>query len=674
MTRKAVTCSLILLFLIGTTVAFGAPALVVAPRLQARPVLSAQVLHTNLDRALQLRRVPNSAQILGVTEKLPADVRQSAVALFDQNTAMAIGQPDLFASGKYLTEISSAVLKAIYAAMATPVLDSLTPAGGGHPNEWAAALGSFFNTNDKVMFNGTEAPTVCMSGGLLFFTVPASAALGSTYPVYVRNTLAGKNSATLNFKIVAPRGYRGVYGLGFFNFSDATIPWEVYRHCFGASTVEFPNGTHRPSANAWYNSAYKGCGSSGNCFGMALLSLRTRLWYLGTDTHALDTVIYGSWIKTQGAWAPWALPAGTQMHQSVQELMAYQLCAPISTYTAGQKSAQNNNQAWTTADTAIHTEGQMVQESLYGHAVVTYWTTSSGATRTFMFYDNNVPYTETETGGPDKSLGTLNSGTGSFSYAGYTHIATYHVSGLLGPPQLPAGVGGAGDNAADSAMIETPRDGTLTITDEAGRGGANGVGVPGLSEIIVEGGLGPMPASYPRLFVLQGVAGRSLNINFVGQGARQREIAYFGRGVVLQATAGGQQLQASLSGLGNPDVQIRFANPQAAMVSQVRMIGVLGAQEERVITLDQFAGLGAGATGFGLTADRGAAAISVASGVPLRLRLQLETQRATGVSRSTPSLQTADVGRLTRFAPQTWGNLQGGAINRGIINLPGGMR
>ncbi len=243
----------------------------------------------------------------------------------------------------------------------------------------------------------------------------------------------------------------------------------------------------------------------------------------------------------------------------------------------------------------------MVQESLYGHAVVTYWTTSSGATRAFMFYDNNVPYTETETGGPDKSLGTLNSGTGSFSAAGYSHIATYHVSGLLGPPQLPAGVGGAGDNAADSAMIETPRDGTLTITDEAGARRGGRVGVPGLSEIIVEGGPGPTPASYPRLLVLQGVAGkRSLNINFVGQEGQGRvEIAYFGRGVVLQATAGGQQLQASLSGLGNPDVQIRFANPQAAMVSQVRMIGVLGAQEERVITLGQFAGLGAGATGFG---------------------------------------------------------------------------
>lgn len=665
-----------MILLILCLAAFAEPQPILAPKLGAArgPVLSSQALQLNLSRALELRRVPQRAKVLAAANKLPVEHRQILTAMFDPNTALAIGQPELTVHGKYLIKISSALLQAILEALTTPALDTLNPQGGGSPAQMGVAVGSNFNGNCKVVFNGTEVPTLCVSGGVLDFMAPATATAGTTVPVLVRNTASGHTSSTINWKIVAPRGYRGVYGLGFANFTDTAIPWDVFKHCFGAATVEFAGGAHRPSADAWYNSTYKACGTYGNCFGMALLSLRIRAWLLAADTHALDTVIYGDWIKTNMPWAPWALPGNTQMKQSVQECMAYQLCKPISDYCTGQKSAQNNKQAWDVATTAIDVEWQTVQESLYGHAVVTYDTTVSGTTRTFDFYDNNVPYTETETGGPNKSLGNVNWTNGAFSYGGYSKIATYHLSGLMGPPQLPPGVGGPGDSAADHARFEVPRDGALTITDEQGRGGADGQGVPGLFEIVVEGGLGAMPPTFPRIFILQNPGGRSLNFSFQGQGTRQRTLTYFGRGVVLQATCGGAQVQASFSALGNADAQIRFANPQQAAVSQVRLIGVIGTQEERMLNFDQLSGLGGAALGFGFSLDRSGGAVSNAGTGPVNLRLQIEDDAPADKGLMPPAMHTIAAGRLTRLAPMNWGNLRNTRINRGLENLPGGMK
>jgi hypothetical protein len=57
------------------------------------------------------------------------------------------------------------------------------------------------------------------------------------------------------------------------------MPWENFRHYFGADEVEDGASHHLPAAQAWYDSVYRGVGGGGNCFGMTLRAIRTLFWH-----------------------------------------------------------------------------------------------------------------------------------------------------------------------------------------------------------------------------------------------------------------------------------------------------------------------------------------------------------------------------------------------------------
>jgi len=211
--------------------------------------------------------------------------------------------------------------------------------------------------------------------------------------VSVHNSAKNQTSSSLPLRIVAPRGYRGVHGLSFANFGDPNIGWNVYSACFGQSNVEFSDGSHRPSAQSWYDSTYKTVGAGGNCFGMSQLALRLREFTHLNNSHALDRVMHGSWVGSTVTWGAWTLPWNTQSQEAVESLQGTQLVEPMATHIGYQRANQDNKTAWTYADNMLDTQSRPVQNTLYGHAVVTFDTEIDGSSRKFCFYDNNHPYT-----------------------------------------------------------------------------------------------------------------------------------------------------------------------------------------------------------------------------------------------------------------------------------------
>ncbi|MDH7568842.1 MAG: hypothetical protein QHJ73_04585, partial [Armatimonadota bacterium] len=155
-------------------------------------------------------------------------------------------------------------------ALITPSITGFSPQDAAR-DELVVVLGTNFGSTSEVIFNFNPAATYWLHfwGHILVFRVPNTGVTnGASYPVVVRN--GSLSSAPRNFPVVAPRGYRGYHGWRFPNVGTAVIPWAVFRNYFGAAAVEFADGTHRPAAQAWYDSAYKGVGSGGNCYGMSL--------------------------------------------------------------------------------------------------------------------------------------------------------------------------------------------------------------------------------------------------------------------------------------------------------------------------------------------------------------------------------------------------------------------
>ena len=436
--------ALLLVLVCATGLALAAPR---NPSL-LRPTaqLSAQALKLNLANALQTYKLAPAARerLTATYGQLPLDVQQTAAAMLDPKLADALGLPGVAFPRAKAQAVLERVDISLVRALLKVRLTEVAPASGGTPGDVAAAVGDNFTNDCIVQINGAAAPnTYYWANTLILFRIPDTATLGSTVNITVHKPSASETSAVRTLKIVAERGYRGVHGLSFPNFGDPNISWSVYRSCFGQSNVEFADGTHRPSAQTWYDSTYKTIGQNGNCYGMSQLSLRLREFTHYGNTSALSNVMHADWVGSNVTWGAWTLAWNTTSMEAVESLQGQQAVEPMATHIATQRANQDNKTAWDYARNMLNTQGRPVQNTLYGHAVVTFATEVDGTSHKFCFYDNNNPYTETDTDAPDPDHGVTNWNTGSFSYYTYWRTRCYDPHQLTGQPLLPAGVGTA---------------------------------------------------------------------------------------------------------------------------------------------------------------------------------------------------------------------------------------
>ncbi len=269
------------------------PAIQVSPALQAREAALSLTPAARLQEFTRLMQENNVAQqdrpqFSAQFQQLPDDLQMSIL----ERTSPRVNSPVVSKlNTKYL---GSAMASGAILAMLTPSGKAVVP-DKGETGAWSYATGTGLNTNCKATLDGGQMESVYLNippflPNSLFFRVPAGASRGVNHSLAVVNTSSSRTSAAIPYAVVAMRGYRGLYGWQFSNFGDPTVPWEMYRDYFGASAVQYSDGTHRPAAQTWYDHNYKGVGGGGNCFGMGLSSLRFR-------NHALISY-WHTWFST----------------------------------------------------------------------------------------------------------------------------------------------------------------------------------------------------------------------------------------------------------------------------------------------------------------------------------------------------------------------------------------
>jgi len=210
----------------------------------------------------------------------------------------------------------------------------------------------------------------------------------------------------------------------------------------------------------------------------------------------------------------------------------------------------------------------------------------------------------------------------------------------------------------------------LVITDEAGRGGPDGTGVPGLTELVPDMGLQPVPDTFPRIFLLQGAGGRTLKFSVPNAGRQTRQLACFSRGGVLQLEVNGASISAHFSQLDQPSAQVTLPDPAGSGLQRINITAPVGRDEERQLRGDSFQRLGATPLGVSLSADRGALELLNAQGAqPIEVRIELQRFRPGGNDARPAVQQTLTPGQLQRVGPQNWGAL-GGQLRLEQISLP----
>lgn len=249
-------------------------------RLQTKPLtvmqLTPQVRLQEFQGVLKQHKVPGQARTAALDKfkSLPEGLQHSILATIKPDYARLIHRDDLVMTrvdaGRFRERWELAFL-----------ISNIWPSQGV-PGAWAYAYGLSLNDNCEVYFDGAPVTTYYLDWDFEFFPhtlafeIPDGASLGVEHAVQARNATAAKQTGDFMYEIIAPRGYRGIWGWKFSNFGDNTIPWHLYANYFGAGTVQYGDGTHRPAAQAWYDSAYKSAGAGGNCFGMSVSSLRLR--------------------------------------------------------------------------------------------------------------------------------------------------------------------------------------------------------------------------------------------------------------------------------------------------------------------------------------------------------------------------------------------------------------
>jgi len=565
----------------------------------------------------------------------------------------------------------------------------------GARGTWAYVMGLNFNNNCKVLFDGVQAESYYLECAEFFpksmaFKVPSGASLGSMHDVAVKDLAADTTTGSVEFKVVAPRGYRGYWGWKFSNFSWQNIPWEMYRDYFGASNVQYADGTHKPAAQSWYDAAYKKAGRGGNCYGMSVSSLRLRNNELNTYWHA--------WFDNPANNQDyvWDYPWQTETRQTVQEDQGAWYTQEVLDVHTNLYSTQSHRDCFNRAASLVNYWSNrpvlVIWAPNWGHTMVPYSTEVAGDDRKIIVWDNNNPYSETETGSPDPSVATVHWAANTFSYGGADKgVCLSYDECTPANPHLPGSAYG-GPGSETVVMAVEPGTKLSQITDEAGRKFFNPDGTvnqnPGtripfsmympplvqaarrtVQPRLRLGAAKPaaprasVPSNGPSLYLFGRASGKSLTFNIAGQGTKQ--VNCFMRGQVLDLRAAGAG-DLRMSNLLQTNHRVEVLNPAALQPTKVSLMRTRQAGD-RVFELENLQNLGTQNLRLTPAADGSRLDVEAAPGAKFDLLLRGpvgQGQQQTRFGNVAIQGQTRAVMR-----PDSWGNLLGGGLRLELRNL-----
>lgn len=648
--------------------------------------LTPALLQQDFELALQARNVPAEQRqaVLARFKQLPFDLQQSLLSTADARYAEALQRSDL-----YLARIDPALLRGLVRLLFR--ITSIWPDQGA-PGAWSYAFGDGFSDDCKVYFDGNQVESYYLDMSEFFprsmaFKVPTNAARAQTHQVFVRNMDTSADTATVQYEIVAPRGYRGYHGWKFSNFSRPSIDWKLYRHYFGAAAVEYPDGTHRPAAQQWFDDAYTKAGSGGNCYGMSVSSLRVR-------NHEFDHMFHANYFTNPGtaqSWCWWYDWNDTTRETVQQQQGAWYTQEVLDTHTTlynNQSPRDVYNRCASLVGQVINRPVLVVWGTGWGHAVVPYACQADGNTRHIRVYDNNNPYRENETGSVDPNEATVNWSANTFAFGSAPKGVAMSYEECTPPnPHLPgAEYGGPGANAVVVAVSDNTR--VQQITDDAGRRFFNPDGslnedpntripfsmrvyplvqrppvlrLPQRPVLIQGAQLGLQVPPGPVLFVFSQPPA-SLNFNIAGEGVKR--VSFYTAGRVLATEAAGTGEIRLLDATALPAVQV--PNPQQAQLQSVRFIRSR-AGGDRLFILLNLRNLGDQALLLRPSDDGRTLELQAAAGAAFNLQIEGPGgQGARSVRYQNVMLQQ---GNAMTLSPANWGALQQTQLKIQLRNL-----
>ena len=629
-------------------------------------------------RSLLVQKQETAAQIaadMAAFANMPPDVQETvAGSLVKGYGGRSIYNSHLLQS---MSEQPPKVMLAI-----APYLAGFWPADASS-TESIVLTGRNLDAGTQVFFNGT--PVVCWvvtiwgQPPFVSFRIPAAGvSYGSSYPVWVVD--GGLQSNTLSFPVVAPRGYRGINGFKFANVGNSTIPWSVFRDYFGASNVEWPDGMHKLGPDSWYYQVYAGSGSGGNCYGFSLTSLRIHNWDMGS-------LLYSGWWSAHRLSRVWDYASDVssdQVFRSIQEMQGSQMAEPQFTTLYSALGNQGANAAWDKAHSlqglpAPHGIVQAMIGPSIGHAIVPYGVGPDGASRNFLCYDNNNPYSTTEGAGPNPNQPVDNRTANTFSYGSYTQTAVFDLTELLVAPSLPflatsAGLGSAGQS---SYLALTKPASLAQITDEAGHtfytpGGQVNTGpdrIPGAYYTPPIMG-GPVPDSYPHTWLFAGSNGKTLKLD-VNSGPAGAKLLFTQQGLLTDIQTDGARFSLTNVGVNTTNSRLILENPGTAAPRLIRLIHTPNSLEERAFEIQGISRTLNQPLEIGLDASRNALVLVNHSAAPTNVQVLIRHNASDDHSATQPIALTVAARQAGILQPTDWRQITGQDLNLELQTLAG---
>jgi hypothetical protein len=627
-------------------------------------------LNNQFQDVLKTHKVPTQAQApaLAKFRALPTDLQQDLLGIMDDKVAVQRNVPAvMLPQNKY---------KVVKVARPHLVLQRRITGffpDKGTPNGWVyvytlprAGEGS------QVLFDGATQTTHYLNFDFEFFPntlafqVPATTPLATDHDVSVQYAGVTEVVGPVSYRIVAPRGYRGYWGWKFSNFSDPTIPWACYRDFFGAAAVEYTNGSHRPAAQAWYDSTYKGIGGGGNCYGMSVSSLRERNDNIGG--------VHSAWFAGHTESYVWLYPWLAQTKETVQEYQGGQASAEMAAQINHYYNHQNHRQAWERVRDLVTTSDNRPVMGFWfagggGHATVPYQTEVVGDAHRIIMYDNNRPYAENETSGADPSVATVGWAANSFSYGTGNKMICMSYQECTQPQHLPAAATGGGGMGMMAAVFEGGAQVTQ-IQDAQGRRFFNADGsintdaatrIPDSMKFEPLMG-GPLPPGYPGIYLFNQSQGKDLSFTVAGAGQKMAKVFMQGDMMEVEFQGTGEII---LNNILTPTRTFRIPNPSALRPTSIRCIKVLAV--DRSFQLNNFANIGN--QPLALLSKPDGSSLEVQSGGALQFNMQLSTFSRGQIMQGTFGNVELAANSKGTLRPMDWNNLPAGELSLELRNL-----
>jgi hypothetical protein len=542
----------------------------------------------------------------------------------------------------------------------------------GQPGSWSLVFGTHFDAQSVVLYDGTPVDTGFIAhldakhSNVLAFEPPTGTTVGVEHQISVRDKVSGTVTEAFADLIVAPRGYRGLWGYQFANFSTTNIPWQDYVDFFGHNAIYDPYGSVRPTAFWYYLLIYSQEGTSGDCYGMAVSSLR---WHNG------DIVTqYHPWFWKPGRYHKytWWYPFRTETQETVEEDQGGQVSKQMAAHFTYYFNNQDAHALWNRIASAskgivLCMRGTDAAGNAIAHAVVPYGTQVNGDDHQILLYDNNVPYAANELGGPDLSLAHVYWKANRFAYGSYNRAIALTFDEVVEPPMMPAAARGAtvyagADADGTSVFVVSGGAAVRQITDEAGHTFYTSSGeensdpatrIPMSLRFLPVTGGSARPGD-PRIYVFSSSAGKSLTFDLGG--TDPKTFAAFMPGAVLRADgAGGGKLQ--VLNVGQATAALTLQNPSAFQPSRIALAST-SERGDRVFALANLRGLSA--EPIALTPSADGSSLDVRSAHALQFDLQTSTSASQGRAGATAKGISLKAGQSAQLAPNDWGGLQGG--------------